>query len=164
MPLDHADDDFAFAGAQRFLPRFAGAVGRETFDGRDEKFVFDGVVRRQFLLAGENVVEHAVQFVRAARGVVFDDDVLEFVQPRFDLVVLTAEYVYRVVGLFLPREQRFDIGKHRLLLVGHVAVDLGGIFVEIAHDGERHVAQTAIDRPDELAPNGGQPEAEEIAV
>ena len=78
--------------------------------------------------------------------------------------MLAAENIHRIGRALLAREQRLDIGKDGLLLVGHVALDLGGVFVEKAHDGERHVALGAIDRFDQLAADGRKAEIEEIAV
>ena len=121
-------------------------------------------MRGELLFAGEDVEKHTVEFVRTARGVVFDDDVLQFAQLGLDLVVLTAEDIDRIGGVFLPREQRLDVGEDGLLLVGHVALDLSDILVEKAHDRERHIAQRAIDRLDQLASDRRQAEIEEITV
>jgi len=121
-------------------------------------------VRREFVLAVEDVEQHAVQLVRTARRIVFDDDVLQFAQFDVHLIVLAAENIHRIGRTLLAREQRLDIGKNRLLLVGHMALDLGGIFVEKAHDGKRYVALGAVDRLDQLAADGRQAEIEKIAV
>ena len=80
------------------------------------------------------------------------------------MVVLAAEDVDRVGFVLLAREQRLDIREDGLLLVGHVAVDLGDVLVEVAQDGERDVAQAAIDRLDQFAADGRQAEAEEVAM
>ena len=53
--LHHADDDLPLAGAQRLGLLVADAVGRQPLDGRNEDVVLHGVVRRQLLLAGEDV-------------------------------------------------------------------------------------------------------------
>ena len=116
------------------------------------------------MLAVEDVEQHAVEFVRAARRIVFDDDVLQLAQLDLDLVVLAAENVDRIGRVLLAREQRLDVRKNGLLLVGHVALNLGGILVEKAHDGERNVALGAVDRLDQFPPDGRKPEVQEIAV
>ena len=138
--LHHADDDLLFTGAQRLGFHRAGTRRRQPLDGRDEEFVLHGVVRGEFVLAVEDVEQHAVEFVRAARRVVFDDDILQLAQLDINLVVLAAEDVDRIGRVLLAREQRLDIRKNGLLLVGHVALHFGGILVEKAHDGERNVA------------------------
>ena len=78
--------------------------------------------------------------------------------------MVAAEDVDRVGGVLLAAQQRLDVGEHGLLLVGHVAVHLGHVFVVVAHDGERHVAQRAVHGLDELAPDGRQAEIEKITV
>ena len=88
----------------------------EPLDRRDEQTIFDIVVRRQVALAGEDVKKHAVQFVGAARGVITDDDPLQFGEFRLDLVVVPAEYVDRITLGMLPPEQPFDIGENFLFL------------------------------------------------
>jgi len=121
-------------------------------------------VRRQLLLAGEDVEQHTVELVRAARRVILDDDVLQLAQLRIDLVVLAAEDVDRIGRILFTGQQRLDVREDGLLLVGHVPLHLGGVFVEKAHDGERHVVLRAVHRLDQLAANGRQAEVEEVAV
>ena len=119
-------------------------------------------MRRQVALAGEDVKKHAVQFVGATRGVITDDDPLQFGEFRLDLVVVPAEYVDRITLGMLPPEQPFDIGENLLFLVVHVLVHFGDVLVEEPQDGESHVVMTAIDRLDQLAADGRKPEIEKI--
>lgn len=100
--LHHADYNLPLAGAQRFGFLLPDPVGRQTLDGRNEDLVLDGIVRGELLLAGEDVEKYTVEFVRTARGVVFDDDVLQFAQLGLDLVVLAAEDIDRIGGVFSP--------------------------------------------------------------
>ena len=103
----------------------AGLVkGASTGEGLGNKF-----------LSHIRQVDAIVEVVRC-----FDDDILQLAQLDINLVVLAAEDVDRIGRVLLAREQRLDIRKNGLLLVGHVALHFGGILVEKAHDGERNVA------------------------
>ena len=133
----------------------------EPLDRRDEQTIFDIVVRRQVALAGEDVKQHAVQFVGAARGVITDDDPLQFGEFRLDLVVVPAEYVDRITLGMLPGAA-LRHGENFLFLIVHVLVHFGDVLVEEPQDGESHVVMAAIDRLDQLAADGRKPEIEEI--
>ena len=78
------------------------------------------------------------------------------------LLAEDADVIFAVARL--APDERADVRENDLVFIVHVLAHLGDVLIEIAHDGERDVAVSAVDRLDQLAADQGQAEVEKIAV
>lgn len=108
-------------------------------DHRHKEMILNQVVVRQVHGTGEHIHQNGVEFVVTRNGQVLEDDVLQLNQFLLHMVVTGTEdpnVVLRIRRLSV--QEVLHIGKHLMVLVVHVTMDLLDVFVKIRKDQVRH--------------------------
>ena len=80
----------------------SSAVAISSQDRRDEKIVFYVVMGGQILFGREDVKQDAVQQVASGSRIILDQDIFQFDNLHFDLIMMFSEDRYVVFRVFYP--------------------------------------------------------------